>query len=270
MIILLCKLQWFILNRLSKIKTSIEVNISQIREYLKLQSWINNFPFQGDLSETSIYQSNRDASEVARKYLDPIARKNKNSFTVSEAFRPKTAQRKILMDQMTIQSSEMTRETIPIKTIETRLKNSSVQIDDYSTTSQQYEIVLFKNNKFKLGNGYFSRDEILGRQEKIIGVFIDKTTGLQNTVTSLQKGKTAVLTLLDISDMFLNTVGMSKDLYSANTTFDNSRFNPVTSESRNYTSIKEDDAIVRGNVNTDYLKRRSIIQRNSKKANELQ
>ena len=49
------------------------------------------------------------------------------------------------------------------------------------------EIIIFKNNKFKFGNVYLAREDILNKQEKIAGIFIDKSSGLQNT-TSFHKG----------------------------------------------------------------------------------
>ena len=68
----------------------------------------------------------------------------------------------------------------------------------------------------------------------------------------------------------MNTVGANKEIYSTNTTFDNSKFQPMTSESRNIGSIKEDEVMVRGNVNTDYLRRKSQMPRGSIKTNDFQ
>ena len=142
----------------------------------------------------SIFQSNRETNEINRRFLDPIGGNSRrmNTFKNIDALRPKTAQRKVGVSQMTIQQNESIQESMPIKCIESNLHNSSTQNEDYNSISHSYEIIIFKNNKFKLGNLYFTKDEIMVKQEKLMGVFIDKTTGLQNALTSLQKGRSAL------------------------------------------------------------------------------
>ena len=57
---------------------------------------------------------------------------------------------------------------------------------------------------------------------------------------------------------------------SMSTTFDNSKYRPITTESRNLLSIKDEEVMIRGNVNTELLRRKSQLSRKSIKQNDFQ
>ena len=57
---------------------------------------------------------------------------------------------------------------------------------------------------------------------------------------------------------------------SMSTTFDNSKYRPITTESRNRLSIKDEEVMIRGNVNTELLRRKSQLSRKSIKQNDFQ